>query len=212
MTSSTRDWFRKTAWSADDERDFRAHLERARVDRRPQYLRIQAAHLLENGLPEPALALLDEFLAGPDDLFLTLGHSLRAQALTDLGRLDDALAAYRGARDAQRRRPNVQSYAALEFAELVVATQRRALFTEVLQVLDELHRDDPFPAIQYREAAVRAQIAQAFGDRATARTEARRALQAADAAKAPFARHPDVGLVRRVGPEVHAKLQAMCAA
>src|SRR5207302_1964915 len=66
MTSSTRDWFRKTAWSADDERDYRAHLERARVDRRPQYLRIQAAHLLENGLPEPALALLDEFLAGPD--------------------------------------------------------------------------------------------------------------------------------------------------
>jgi len=82
MTSSTRDWFRKTTWSADDERDFRAHLKRARVDRRPQYLRIQAAHLLENGLPEPALVLLDEFLAAPDDLFLPLGHSLRAQAST----------------------------------------------------------------------------------------------------------------------------------
>jgi tetratricopeptide (TPR) repeat protein len=212
MTSSTHDWFRKTAWSADDERDFRAHLKRAHVDRRPQYLRIQAAHLLENGLPEPALALLDEFLAAPDDLFLTLGHSLRAQALTDLGRLDDALTAYRAAMDAQRRRPNVQSYAALEFAELVVTTQRRSLFAEVLELLDELHRADPFPAIQYREAAVRAQIAHAFGDRATARAEARRALQAADAAKAPFAKHPDVGLVRRVDPEVHAKLQAMCAA
>ena len=212
MTDSKRDWFRKDTWSTDDERDFRAHLQRTRPNGRSQYLRIQAAHLLQNGLPEPALALLDEFFVAPDDLFLTLGHTLRARALTDLGRLDDAFTAYRDALEAQRRHPNVQTYAALEFAELVVATQKRGLFTEALELLGELHGEDPFPATQYREAAVRAQIAHASGDQATARREAGRALRAADAAKAPFARHPDVGLVRQVDPEVHARLEAMCAA
>jgi tetratricopeptide (TPR) repeat protein len=212
MANSTRDWFRKAAWSAEDQRDFRDHLKRARSKSRPQYLRIQAAHLLDNGLPEPALSLLDEFLAAPDDLFLTLGHSLRARALTDLGQLDNALSAYRAAIEAQRRRPNIQAYAALEFAELVVATQRRVLFSDALELLDELHANDPFPEINYREAAVRAQIAHAVGDPATARREAQRALHAANAATAPFARHPDVGLVRGVDPEVYAKLEAMCAA
>ena len=211
MPSSKRDWFRKSTWSAEDERDFRARLNRARPNNRPQYLRVQAVHLLENGLAEPALRLLDEFLAGPDDLFLTLGHALRASALTDLGRLDEALAAYRAAIEVQRRRPNVRAYAPLEFAELVVATNRRALFGEALEVLDELHGNDPFPEINYREAAVRAQIAATLGDRATARQHAARALQAAAATRAPFPRHPDLGLVRRVDPEVYARLQSMCA-
>ena len=212
MTRSRRDWFRKTTWSAEDERDFRTHLRRARLANRPQYLRVQAAHLLAVGLPDPALRLLDEFLAGPDDLFLTLGHTLRACALTDLGRPDEAIGAYRAAMEAQRRRPNVHTYAALEFAELVVAMKRRSLFTEALGALDQLHGQDPFPEINYREAAVRAQIAEAVGDRGTALQEARRALEAAAAAKAPFARHPDLGLVRMVDPEVYAKLQSMCAA
>jgi tetratricopeptide (TPR) repeat protein len=104
MPDSNRDWFRKTGWSPDDERDFRAHLRRARPSNRPQYLRVQAVHLLDNGLPDAALCLLDEFLAGPDDLFLTLGHALRGRALTDLGRLDEAFGAYRAAIEAQRQR------------------------------------------------------------------------------------------------------------
>ena len=211
MAGRKDEWFRKSTWSAADDRDFRTRLKRARPASRPQYLRIQAVHLLDNGLPEPALGLLDEFLAGPEDLLWTQGHALRARALTDLGRPDEALATYRTAIETQRRRPNVQAYAPLEFAELVVAMRRQDLFPEALKVL-ELHGPDPFPEINYREAAVRAQVADALGDRVAARLHARRALQAAAEAKAPFARHPDAGLVRVVDPEVYAKLESMCAA
>jgi tetratricopeptide (TPR) repeat protein len=213
MPSQGRDWFRRSTWSADDERAFRAHLKRARRHNRPQYLRIQAACLIDNGLPQPALRFLDEVLSiAPGNVFLTIIHEARAVALADLGLRDEAIGAYRAALAAQRARPNVEGYAALGLAELVVRTERRSMFDEALEALDTLHSDNPFPAIQYREAAVRALIAQARGDNTAARRHALRALDAANTARAPFARHPGLGLVREFDPTIHARLQAICAA
>ena len=211
--SGNDDWFRKEAWSARDEGDFRARLSRARPEKRPQYLRIQAEHLVEAGLPEPALRLLDEFLElAPDDAFASVAHEARARALVDLGRPDEAVAAYRAALAAQRAHPQVKGYAALGLAELVVYTNRRSLFDEAVAVLDTLHEESPFPAVRYREAAVRALIADASGDRTAARRHAQEALSSAATLNAPFARHPGVGLVRQLDPLVHERLEAMCAA
>ena len=205
------DWYRKTTWTPEDERDFRERLKRSR--RRGEHLRLQAFELLTHGLPEPALRLLDELLVRePDSLFLTLIHESRAHALIDLGDTEAALHSFRLALAAQRERPNVMSYAALGFAELVLALRRSDLFAEALATLDELHDRGPFPAIHYRESAVRALIADDQGDVAAARRHARAALDAAATAKAPFTRHPSIGLVKAVDPQAHARLQSLGAA
>jgi predicted Zn-dependent protease len=201
------EWYRKTTWSKEDERDFRARLKRARSHKRPQYLRVQAVHLLEAGMPEPALQLLDEVLeTAPEDTFVTWIHEHRAQTLIDLGRANEAISAYRAALESQRARPNVVGQAALSFAELVVAIKRQDLFDEVLKALEQSHSESPFPAIQYREGAVRALIADLQGDERTARSEAQRALEVAAISEAPFRRHPGLGLVRGVDPLVHTQL------
>jgi tetratricopeptide (TPR) repeat protein len=211
MPRSPKDWFRKTSWSSNDEAEFRACLRRARRASRPQYLTLQAFHLIESGLPEPALDLLDEFFLAPDNIFLAEAHARRGQALTHLGRLEEAIAAYRSAIEASRRVRGGQGYWALDFAELILATRRADLFGEAIETLSTLPANNPFPMIEYREAAVRALIADSTGDRITARREAARALAAAAITKAPFVRHPRVGLVRGVDPTVHSKLEAMCA-
>src|SRR6185503_7301053 len=149
------DWFRKTTWTTADESDFRKRLARSR--KRDEYLRIQALTLVENGLAEPSLRLLDELLVSyHDDFYLAQIQETRAQALVDLGRPSEAIEALTKALEAQRAQPNVQGFAALAFAELVLALGRRELFRKSLALLDELHSPSPFPAIRYREAAVRA--------------------------------------------------------
>ena len=73
------DWFRRTTWSPDDEREFFARLGRSRgPERKAQYLRIQASHLATAAPPlhGPALALLDRLLAEyPGDLMLAQVHA-----------------------------------------------------------------------------------------------------------------------------------------
>src|SRR5215204_813222 len=115
------EWFRKSSWSPDDEADFRARLGRSRAAGRAQYLRLQAYHLQEVGTTElvsAALSLLDELITNhPDSSECASAHLQRGQCLADLGRLEQALAAYREAFEAQRKRPNVQTDVHLTFGE-----------------------------------------------------------------------------------------------
>ena len=204
-------WFRKSSWSAEDERDFRTRLSRARD--RSQYLRIQADELLGKGLAAPALQLFDELLASdPDSIFLTMIQTDRARALVSLKRPVEAVQAFRLAVAAARARPNVRGYAALEFAEFAVAARRADLYSEVTLALDQEPADNPFPAVQFRESTVRAFVAEEQGDHVAARSHAERALAALAATKAPFPRHPGLGLVSSVAPAVEARLRGLCAA
>jgi len=122
-------WFRRTTWSPADAADFGARLERSRsAFHRAQYLRIQAAHLHEAGthpLAEAAFGLLDQLLAEwPDESQLSSAHMQRAGCLIDLGRPEEALAAYQAALAARRVSPNFGNDAHRGFAELAVALRR----------------------------------------------------------------------------------------
>lgn len=207
------EWFRRTTWTADDEREFFARLGRSRgAERRAQYLRIQASHLAaaEPPLHEPALRLLERLLADyPDDIMLALAHAQRAASLTALGRADEALSALRAALAAQRARPNVQTSAPVDFAWLVATYDGAgALRDEALSVLAEFGAaaEDTFPAERYRRDGARAMLLEAAGDSTAAAAAARGALAAAGATHSGFRYHPTLGLVESPDAGPHARL------
>jgi len=67
------------------------------------------------------------------------------------------------------------------------------------------------PDVRYSVCSCRALLAEAAGDWAEAAAQAREALRAA-AAGPPFTRHKDVGIVKMVDPDIHARLLALSAA
>src|SRR5262245_19076816 len=91
----SRDWFRKTSWTAEDQADFRRRLARARKENRAQYVRIQAVTLAEQGksfLPA-AMTLYDEVIIEYPDSSLEIALSLagKAECFEQLAQVDKAL-------------------------------------------------------------------------------------------------------------------------
>ena len=210
------EWFRRTTWTPSDEAAFMARLGRSRTEfHRAQYLRIQAHHLAETGDPTlilPALRLLDLLVsAHPDHSQLALAHHQRAQCLVDLGRLPEAIEAFRASMSAQRTLRSIASNAHLDFGELVCALQRTDLYEEVAEAIAEFGAGTPFPVHRYKYAAVRAVLAEARGEFPAATEHAREALAAAAATESPFRRHRSLGLVQFVDPLLLERLRALAA-
>lgn len=210
------EWFRRSTWTTDDAADFAARLERSRgAARRAQYLRIQALHLHEVGTPAltaAALQLLEQLLAHypePSQTAAALGQ--RAACLIDLGRPAEALESYREALATRRQHPQWGDDGYLGFGELVLALRRSDLYDDVLAALDEFGAGAPFPIQQYRLAAIRALIADARHDAESAREWARAALAASGKQESPFRYHRTLGLVTRVEPDIHERLEALAS-
>lgn len=208
------DWFRRTTWSPGDSAAFQARLARSRsASNRAQYLRIQAVTLAAVGTPammRAALALLEQlFTEVPEPLQLAPAWHLRAQCLSALGAVDEALYAYDACFNAQRALPTVRTTAHGDYAELVTMLRRRDRYSDVLACLDEFGTEELFPAQRYQQAASRALIAAETGDAVAASAYARAALAETARVEPPFPRHRDLGLVRSVDPERQARLQAL---
>ncbi|HEU4642573.1 MAG TPA: tetratricopeptide repeat protein [Gemmatimonadaceae bacterium] len=208
------EWFRRTTWTPDDAADFAARLARSRgAARRAQYLRIQALHLHEVGSPAltaAALQLLDQLLAlYPERSQITAALNQRAACLVDLGRPAEALESYRQALATRRAHPHQGDDGYLDFGELVLALRRDDLYDTALAAIDEFGDGAPFPVQRYRQAAIRALIADARRDAATAREWARAALDATAETESPFPHHRKLGLVARVDPDVHERLREL---
>src|SRR5512140_3125999 len=199
---TTRNWFRHTTWTSDDQQDFFARLGRATKQKRPQYLYIQAACLLETHQRrnvQAALGLLDlclaEYAPGDDEME-NLQH-MRARCLEELGQTDAAIEAYRAALQARQRAPQGRSTAPLDFAYLVVRKQRKDLYAEAMEALTK-SADAVillFPDAQYRYAAACAIIAQETGEPERAKDFAAKALEAASKTSSGLSFHPGAGLV-----------------
>jgi hypothetical protein len=194
------DWFRRTTWTQEDERDFRARLVRARRENRAQYLRIQALTLAAADPPGPdvALALLDEMLREfPEPIELSSAH-LQAGAIHEAaGDVEKALASYADAVAAMRAQPNVATDAPHAFGLLVGRIRREDLYAEAQAALDDFP-PSLLPLHRFRHFAAGALIREARGETAGAATLAAAALAEADRDRASFRKHPDFGLV---GPE-----------
>jgi tetratricopeptide (TPR) repeat protein len=95
-----KDWYRKTDWSPDIEKDFFARLGRARSTyHKAQYLRIQASYLQTQCSPpdyRAALRLLEHLiLKFPDPNELGMAYLQKAKCHEALGQFQDALNSYK---------------------------------------------------------------------------------------------------------------------
>jgi tetratricopeptide (TPR) repeat protein len=207
-----KDWFRRTVWSTQDAQEFEEALLRSRPGKRPQYLRIQAAHLADSSVDAPALQLLERILSDfPDDYFIAQVHSQRGDILVRLGKVDEAIQAYRDAMNAQREKPNCGTNAYLNFAWLVATTSRKALFSEAIKVLEEFGEAEPFPIQQFLHLGSKAIIHSMWGNSTQAADFARKALLAMNAQDSGFRYHNKVGLARGIGPDLITRLETIAA-
>lgn len=191
------EWFRRTSWSPDAEREFFERLNRARAQNKAQYLRIQALHLAEAGRANEALKLLNRlFVDFPDLVQLAMAHHQAARCHEHLGNIDEAIREYRLALEVQNRVPNVDPGTRLEFPWLVAMRRLQPLYDEALSILDSAHI--AFPIQAFKAAAIRAFIAHARQSEAQASRHAAEALRAAGLEESQFRHHRALGLV---GPE-----------
>jgi hypothetical protein len=215
---SRDDWFRHHTWTRSDRHEFFARLERSRSDfHKAQYARIQAFELHQGGgkqYAEAALELLDLILERwKEAAQLAPVHHQRAECLRDMRDDVAALAAYRAAFDAQRRRPGDLTNAHLDFAWWVAVSPMPELFGEALAVLEEfmLPGGIAFPAAIYRAEGARALIRDAQGSHEQAEVHARHALEVAALRHSGLSHHPTVGLVIVIDATIYEKLKRVAA-
>lgn len=205
------EWVRRTGWTAEVEVDFFARLRRARPERRPQHLRIQAVHLREAGgsaRARKALELLDRLLTEyPESIEVAVAHWCRSQCLADLGDIDGAVHALRAGLAVERSRPNVRTGAYLDLGMLAIRHGRTALYGEALATLDEFGGSEFLPRQQYAAAAIRAVALDAQGASGPARDNARLAIEAARRKASGLRYHPRLGLVTLRDAPLHAELR-----
>ena len=212
--SAHRDWFRKTAWSAQHAADFERNLARSR-SQRAQYIKIQAQTLADTGkaqLADAAIQLAHRYLKeDPRGFFETQAHLTIAKASGTKGDVSAALQAYRNAVEAEARKPGLRCCAYLEFAWFVATRGLLEAFDDVLSAMNASQEADLiFPIAQYKYFGALALISNELKDREHARRMARNALEA-KARAAPFSRHKGVGVVQGIDGDIQERIRRLAA-
>lgn len=149
------DWYRRKTWTKIDEEEFYLKLGRARKDSRAQYLKIQAMELLETKdgeLLEVAKNLLYKMLADyPGDEF---NRSSVLHALGDISKFNEdyesAINYYEQALDFEKIYPKVKTQAYLDYAELIVKTNKIDLYEKTEKMLKSQIPNLMFPIHKYK--------------------------------------------------------------
>jgi hypothetical protein len=196
------EWYRDPRWSKTVEEEFERRLARARVFNRPQYLRIKALALLENGGKKERIAahgLLRRVIEDYDDPLNDFDFLIARETLAELdaadGSMDEAEAQYRAALSVSSE-GHVRGDAHLAFPELLIRRGGTANLTEAEQILDGVNMIDlTFKVQRFRYFVCRARIAEANGDADAAAAHALAALREASTTAPDFSRHPDIGHV-----------------
>ena len=93
---------------------------------------------------------------------------------------------------------------------MVVENDLTDEFQSVILILDELEEDlIMFPIDQYHVYAIRAIIEKQNGSSDTAKTFAKKAIEASRSTSSGFRYHSSLGLVRDLETELHKKLEAV---
>jgi tetratricopeptide (TPR) repeat protein len=158
---------------------------------RPQYLRIQAGHLAER-FPLAALSLIDEYFETGDGFDVPNAFCVRAEACCALGKIDDAVAAYKRALAWEEAHPNHISTARMDLPRLVA---ERCLSSEYAYALDILATrlkpmDHQFPSTRYFWNGSNALILSELGRAAEAQEFGRTGLACGSAHRKPVPLSP----------------------
>jgi hypothetical protein len=196
------DWYRRTTWTGSDQCDFWEHFDRARSPgQKSQYLSIQAIHLRDTGKPElirAAIQLLQKCVADYSDQqgeMQRVYHTLASSHVL-LKQNDAAASAFMKAIDARRAMPHYQTDAPIDFAVFVISANLKSLCQTAESILVEFALDSPFPLHVYRYHGALAILAEARGDRQTARQNSHLALQASGMKQSGLPYHQQLGVVR----------------
>ena len=201
---SRSDWYRHAEWDAEIAADFDRRLRRARDKVQP--LKIQAALLAET-YPDVALGLLDRYFESGDTLFLAEAHATRARARVALGDISDAVQSYAAALTREAEFPNLKTNSFVEYPLLVAEHGLTDRYGDALRVLAEREADLAFPVQHFKWHAARALILSAQGEPTHAKSEAERALAAAELSASGFFRHKSLGLVDNTYHELRERLR-----
>jgi tetratricopeptide (TPR) repeat protein len=164
-----KDWYRNKVWSKEIENEFFYKLQKARKYNRAQYLKIQAIELIETNkldLLKVAESLLKTVLEEyPEN---KIEQSTTLNSLGDIYRIrkeyDTAIEYYKKALDFEKIYPNVLTQAYLNFAELILKTEKYELFNYVQELI--LPRIDKllFPVEKYKVFTILSIINQKKGN------------------------------------------------
>lgn len=201
------DWYRNSHWDADTEAAFRAKLSKSRSSR-AQYLRIQASYLTHD-YPAAALKLIEEFFETGDEFDVPNALCARAEACRRLGRIHDAVAAYRQALDWEELHPRLISTARVDFPKMVAEHRLSREYEYARDILATRFgpMDHQFPSTRYWWNGSHALIASELGHLTEAQEFAERALHAAAQTESPFRYHRTFGVVRDTSDEFGRRLK-----
>ena len=190
------DWYRNEEWSAATEATFRDKLSRSRSSR-AQYLRIQADYLADNH-PQAALALIEEYFETGDQFDVPMALCARAQAYRSLGKIDEAVAAYKRALNWEETHPRYTTPARTYYPKLVAERRISREYDYALYILADRFQptDHQFPMDRYNWNGSNALIASEQGRLVEAKEFAERALRAAAQTESPFRFHRKIGIVQ----------------
>lgn len=209
------DWFRSCSWDEAAQTLFWQKLSRARgAHSKSQYVRIKALSLQQTREPakiRAAIGLLQHIQAEWPDEFDTSSVLNQLAECSELeGRLEDCLHYYSGVFASQRKRPGLMTQAHLDYGWLVICHPFPNHYEQALAILDEFHGVTPFPVNVFRASTIRA-ILLSRSDREDVRAAefAATALAAARMTEAPLRYQPKLGLVKHVGSDILAELEAL---
>ncbi|MEV4686084.1 hypothetical protein [Microbacterium sp. LWH3-1.2] len=193
------DWFRSPLWTETARTDFESRLARARARNRAQYLRIKGLALADAGEIVAARALWQRVLTDKGEF----AHLESAGALEHLGdsyAREDPIRAEHYYRRLLDEHPSLNGTTAMQhvkLAELLIRRRQAGDLQEAADLLTHWAGEGrvPFPGAHFRWNVAMMSLAEATGDRPTARDAARRALDLAGSGPV-FSRHKDVGVVR----------------
>lgn len=204
------EWFRSSTWDEATAAEFERRLAHARPDSRPQYIRIQASHLVSQS--DPALRLVGRDLLSRvieeyegDDIQAKSAVEQLARSLAEEGRLDEAELMYRQVRDVIARSAigasGTTGLAGLALAELLIRKGDAASLAEAGELLDTDGPEIEEEGVLLRDRAIRyliarTRLARGLGDPAAASGYASHALEVAAETTPTMPRHPDLGRPR----------------
>jgi len=194
------EWYRRKTWTKIDEEEFFTKLGRARLFNRAQYLRAQAIELVytkNNELLKVAETLLKKMLAEyPDDNFNkrdalnTLGDIYKMQEDYNL-----AIDFYRQAFDFKKDYRNSITWAYLNYAELILKTNKTEFFKELEEILLAGYSGLLFPIEKYKVNSILSILNTFKGQKEKAKQYAALAEQYAIADTWGLRYHKSLGLV-----------------
>lgn len=192
------EWYRWPDWSPADQVDFEARLKRSWSSNRHQYLRIKGLALAADGQTDAAKALFLRVLDSEDE-FSELSKAGALENLADLHMHSDPAEAERYLRRLLAEYPTLNAttgMAEVTLAEILVKRRNQSSVIEAMELLRAwVARDrSPFPINMFRWHLVLIDAAEIMGDRETARSSARTALELVEMGPV-FPRHKTVGVV-----------------